>query len=107
VRELENTILRALSLATGDKITAQDLVVEEGASALAPPPSALVELSRRQEAAIEAARDGRVLTAQSYRDLARVSKRTAIRDLNDLVDRGWLTRDGRGSAVVYRLAPGK
>ena len=107
VRELENTILRALALAQGERVTAQDLVVESGASALAPPPSSLVELSRRQEAAIEAARDGRVLTAASYRELARVSKRTAIRDLNDLVDRGWLAREGRGSAVSYRLAPGK
>ena len=107
VRELENTILRAVALAQGERVTAQDLVVETGPSALAPPPSSLAELSRRQEAAVEAARDGRVLTAASYRELARVSKRTAIRDLNDLVDRGWLAREGRGSAVSYRLAPGK
>jgi transcriptional regulator with GAF, ATPase, and Fis domain len=106
VRELENTILRAVALAPGDKVTVQDLVLD-GAAPLAPPPAALAELSRRQEAAVEAARDGRVLTAASYRELARVSKRTAIRDLNDLVERGWLARDGRGSAVVYRLAPGK
>ncbi len=109
VRELENTVIRAVALSQGERITAEDLVIEpvRGASAPPPPPSSLVEISRRQEAAIEAARDGRVLTAQSYRDLARVSKRTAIRDLNDLVDRGWLARTGRGSAVVYRLAPGK
>jgi transcriptional regulator with GAF, ATPase, and Fis domain len=107
VRELENTIARAVVLAQGEKITAEDLVVEDAATRLAPPPSSLVELSRRQEAAIEAARDGRVLTAASYRELARVSKRTAIRDLNELVDRSYLLREGRGSAVTYRLAPGK
>ena len=87
-------------------ITQDDLDLEMTEAPPEPEP-AEAELSKSQDKAIEALRDGRTLTVAGYQKITRVSKRTATRHLNELVEKGWLVREGRGSRVTYRLAPGR
>jgi ATP-dependent DNA helicase RecG len=61
-------------------------------------------LNDRQYAAISQMKSTRQITNSEYRDLTGVSKRTAARDLEELVGKGLLARTtttGRGAA--YRL----
>ena len=42
-------------------------------------------------------------TNREYQDLSGTSARTGLRDLQDLIDRGLIQRDGKRRGAVYRL----
>lgn len=61
-------------------------------------------LNQRQvKAALFVKEQGRIMN-QDYRQLNQVSNKTAYLELNELVEKGWLRREGAGKAVSYVLA---
>lgn len=60
-------------------------------------------LSERQNRAVAYVRERGQITRDHYEGLLQVSKRQAVRDLNDLVEMGVFLRKGKGSAVHYVL----
>lgn len=82
-----------------------------GASPVEPPPASDpfgdASLSDRQRAALLALIDRGVFSRQDYQDAGGdIPQRTAQHDLQDLVGRGVLDKDGRGPATRYRLRRG-
>jgi two-component system NtrC family response regulator len=126
VRELENAIERAVILSTGNEIQAEDLPGEV-ADPCARPPSAeesrqipeaaafIPELSPgdrmgesgmkvRQMRAMEFIKTNGFITNRYYSQLAEISERQALRELNELVESGRLLRVGKGRACRYVLS---
>ena len=66
----------------------------------------LKELSERQIKAIHYLQGKGKITNREYRDLCEIGPDTAHRDLSDLVQKGILKREGRGSATYYRMVIG-
>ncbi len=119
VRELKNCIIRAVALAEREVILAEDIRFEEEgldnqqhASASTPaeaaPEPAVLEspLSVRQRKALRALLDRESFSRQDYQEAGGggVPQRTAQHDLQDLVNRGILEKNGRGPATRYRVA---
>ena len=119
VRELKNCIIRAAALAERELILAEDVHFEdepqhEAVQAVpglplepAVDPSALeAPLSGRQRKALRALLDRESFSRQDYQDAggSGVPQRTAQHDLQDLVNRGIVRKEGRGPATRYRLA---
>ncbi|EFL52670.1 putative sensor with HAMP domain [Solidesulfovibrio fructosivorans JJ]] len=74
------------------------------APAPAPDPFGDASLSERQRAALLALLDRGVFSRQDYQEAGGdIPQRTAQHDLQDLVGRGVLDKDGRGPATRYRL----
>ncbi|MDR3554942.1 MAG: sigma-54 dependent transcriptional regulator [Syntrophobacteraceae bacterium] len=126
VRELENAIERAMILSNGSEIQAEDLP-NEVAEPSAPPPGGeesrqspeaatfIPELSPgdrmgesgmkvRQMRAMEFIKTNGFITNKYYSQLAEISERQALRELNELVESGRLLRVGKGRACRYVLS---
>lgn len=121
VRELKNCIIRAVALAEREVILAEDIrFEEEGLDGQAcPVPAAALEaaaepsvpevpLSVRQRKALRALLGRESFSRQDYQEAGGggVPQRTAQHDLQDLVNRGILQKNGRGPATRYRPARG-
>ena len=120
VRELKNCIIRAAALAERELILAEEIHFEDEESgsavstqgsgptaALEGEPSVLDSpLSSRQRKALRTLLDRPTFTRQDYQDAggSDVPQRTAQHDLQDLVTRGIVRKEGRGPATRYRLA---
>ena len=119
VRELKNCIIRAAALAERELILAEDIHFEDempGEPATGgpsqPPATAEIEpqaldapLSARQRKALRTLLDRPTFTRQDYQDAVGndVPQRTAQHDLQDLVARGIVLKEGKGPATRYRL----
>ncbi len=127
VRELENVIERAIILSDGRQIQIKDLPSEvrdlraepmaavedskiSGAGILSVPGLAAGDrahdsgLKVRQMQAMEFIKTYGFITNRHYSQLASISERQALRELNELVDTGRLIRMGKGRACRY-VAP--
>jgi two-component system, NtrC family, response regulator HydG len=118
VRELKNCIIRATALAERELILAEEVHFEDegipdpatpGLPALAevsPEPAVLeAPLNVRQRRALRALLDRESFSRQDYQEAGGngVPQRTAQHDLQDLVNRGIVLKEGRGPATRYRL----
>ncbi|MHC1727128.1 MAG: sigma-54-dependent transcriptional regulator [Syntrophobacteraceae bacterium] len=124
VRELENVIERAIILSDRHEIVAKDMpseVREPQVHTHAPEerrfdqPLSIPALSPgermpdsgfkgRQMRAMEFIRANGFITNKYYSQLADISERQALRELNELVDTGKLDRIGKGRACRYILS---
>ncbi|MBL8767856.1 MAG: sigma 54-interacting transcriptional regulator [Planctomycetes bacterium] len=124
VRELKNVVQRAMLLADGDVVLPSHLPFEPSRptsdrpapAATGPDPQIQVvdadrpalaagdaDLLPRQMQLLAHLRGVAAIRSRDYAELVGVSERTGLRDLQDLVDRGLLVRDGRRKAATYRL----
>ncbi len=134
VRELENAVERAVILATGDRITLQDLPSEIRETpppaserhdhglepTFEPVPPRQVEippvdpgqrlpesgLKPRQIKALEFLKVHGFITNKYYSQINEISERQALRELNEMVEAQMLLRSGKGRACRYILKPG-
>jgi two-component system NtrC family response regulator len=107
VRELKNVIERCAVLCEADIVGPEHLQLDaahgEGSSRLAPQSAPQDDLNPRQRKILEyLARHGRC-TNREYYEMADTSPRTGLRDLQDLMARGLLVREGKRRGAVYRL----
>jgi two-component system, NtrC family, response regulator len=132
VRELENVIERSIILCSDDQIGAKDLpseVREPGQQAkevtdadlcigglearlgMPMPPLDPGErnphsgMRPRQLRAMEFIKSHGFITNKYYSQLSGISERQALRELNEMVDSGILTRTGKGRACRYVMSP--
>ncbi len=63
----------------------------------------LLKLNDRQISGLNLFKMGRKLTTMEYQDAVECSRRTAIRDLDDLLEKGVITRKGAGRGAHYVL----
>jgi diguanylate cyclase (GGDEF)-like protein len=107
VRELKNVIERCAVLCEAPLVGPEHLAFDagrEGAAGLAPRAAPRDDLSERQRRLLDhLALHGRC-TNREYQELSGTSARTGLRDLQDLIDRGLIRREGRRRGAVYRLA---
>jgi len=130
IRELINCITRAAVMAEGDLILAEDVRLEDDGRAPLPgealrvrpspggeprPPAPLesleelvptgVRLTPRQQKVLPLVAARGEVTRSAYQEIAGgdLPSRTAIYDLQDLVKKGVLRREGRGPATRYVL----
>jgi len=131
VRELENVIERSIILCSDDQIGAKDLPSEvrepghpskeatyedlcvsavEARSAMAMPPLDPGErnpqsgMRPRQLRAMDFIKSHGFITNKYYSQLSGISERQALRELNEMVDSGILTRMGKGRACRYVMS---
>jgi DNA-binding NtrC family response regulator len=119
VRELKNCLIRAATLSGRDVILGEDVHFEEdpgreavpapdGLAAILPPeaPGPFAPLNARQRRALRELADLESFTRQDYQESGgdNVPQRTAQHDLQDLVNRGIVLKQGRGPSTRYRLA---
>jgi two-component system NtrC family response regulator len=127
VRELENVIERAIILSDGRQIQVKDLPSEVREPRTEPPaPAEEWKVSEsgflsmpglaagdrvqdsglkvRQMRAMEFIKSYGFITNKHYSQLAAISERQALRELNELVDTGRLLRIGKGRACRYVVA---
>ena len=107
VRELKNAIERCAVLTEGDQIGPEHLQLDgargESAAYLPPRGAPLDDLNPRQRKLLDhLARHGRC-TNREYYEMAGTSPRTGLRDLQQLMGRGLLVREGKRRGAVYRL----
>jgi ATP-dependent DNA helicase RecG len=69
-----------------------------------PPPTEL-KLNERQRKALDYASKHGQITNRDYQKLCDISRRQALKDLNELVKKGLLIKDGEGRAVRYVMSP--
>jgi transcriptional regulator with GAF, ATPase, and Fis domain len=118
VRELRNVILRAVVSAQGDTIRPEDIQLDPQGAAVLPgfDPGQVdrvlaevanrgYDLNRRQQTAVNRVLSRGKLAFGEYRELFRVSKSTAARDLDLLVVPGLLERRGKTRQAVYLPGP--
>lgn len=119
VRELKNCIIRAAALAERELILAEDIHFEDAMpgelpaqGAFPPPPETAQEsqildapLSQRQRKALRELLDRPNFSRKDYQDAggSDVPQRTAQHDLQDLVSRGIVVKEGKGPSTRYRL----
>lgn len=60
-------------------------------------------LTSRQQQALEHVKQNGQITNREYQDVLEVSQKQAVRDLNDLIEKGLLARVGKGRATRYTL----
>ncbi len=104
VRELKNVIERSMLMASGATVQLPELTLknESGQKKQAETPVHIEGLTPRQERVLAfARRNGGVSNGDVVRE-EDVSSRTALRELQKLVDRGLLHRVGRRRGAVYR-----
>ena len=63
----------------------------------------LVEISRRQRSVLRQARKKGSITSREYRMMFRTSEKAALKEINEMIDRGFLKKIGRGRATRYGL----
>ncbi len=132
VRELENAIERAVILCGGNEIELRDIPAEIASPGSAQPaaevptvrtdedqswkPTATVMpdlgnrlpgsgLRPRQHQAMEFVRLHGFITNKYYSQINGISERQALRELNEMVDTGILSRSGKGRGVHYVRNP--
>jgi ATP-dependent DNA helicase RecG len=64
-----------------------------------------IRLNLREQKILGELELGEVIRLPEYCERLRVSERQGRRDLGDLVDDGWLEREGEGPATVFRRTP--
>ncbi len=114
VRELRNVILRLLVTASGSVVGPQEIVFDARAGLALPGvdpvrvdrmleevDAAGHKLNERQKTGINRILAKGKLTFSEYTNLFRISKSTAARDLDELVDMGLLEKRGKTRAVLY------
>ncbi|MCC7012608.1 MAG: sigma 54-interacting transcriptional regulator [Planctomycetes bacterium] len=107
LRELENVLSKACVLASGGELGAEHL---ELSSAAAEDGAVSVEselpnrTSSRQERLLESLAPGQRITSAEYAEREQISGRTALRDLLDLVELGFLVREGTRRGTRFRRA---
>ena len=69
-----------------------------------PPPTEL-KLNERQRKALDYTSKHGQITNRDYQKLCDISRRQALKDLNELVKKGLLIKDGEGRAVRYVMSP--
>jgi len=119
IRELRNTVFRAMVLAAEGEVQCQHLMGILTSERAAAPGEATVVLPRAERTARIQALRGRLqrlyrmigkqgdLAAQDYVEAAGVSPRTALRDLHQLLELGLIDRVGKRRGARYRVtAPG-
>jgi DNA-binding NtrC family response regulator len=101
VRELKNVVERTMLMAEGDTVERRRLALPEAPAT--PRPAAAVDgLTPRQERILAFARGrGGVTNGEIVKEES-VSARTALREVQRLVDRGLLVRVGRRRGAIYR-----
>lgn len=107
VRELKNTVERCAVLCEADVVGPEHLQFDamrgSESSSLTPRSAPQDQLNARQRALLEyLARHGRA-TNRIYYEMTGTSPRTALRDLQDLMERGLIVREGKRRGAVYRL----
>ena len=106
VRELKNVIERCAVLCEAEQVGPEHLQLDVGSEAggyLAPRGAPGDDLNARQRKLLDhLARHGRC-TNREYYEMAGTSARTGLRDLQDLMQRGLLVREGKRRGAVYRL----
>lgn len=119
VRELKNCIIRAAALAERELILAEDIHFEDtmpgehpATGTFATQPETVQEphildapLSQRQRKALRELLDRPNFSRKDYQDAggSDVPQRTAQHDLQDLVSRGIVVKEGKGPSTRYRL----
>ena len=106
VRELKNAVERCAVLCEAELVGPEHLQLDGTGSAggLSPKRAPQDDLNARQRALLDhLARHGRC-TNSTYTELTGTSPRTALRDLQDLIARGLVVREGKRRGAVYRLA---
>jgi diguanylate cyclase (GGDEF)-like protein len=107
VRELKNVIERCSVLCEAAQAGPEHLQLDAGRSANgsgSPPRRPARDLSERQRKLLDhLALHGRCTNAD-YQAMTGTSARTGLRDLQDLIDRGLIVREGRRRGAIYRLA---
>jgi two-component system NtrC family response regulator len=107
VRELRNVIERCAVMCDAAEAGPEHLHLDaprgEGGPVLVPRGAPRDDLSDRQRKLLDfLARHGRC-TNRDYYEMTQTSPRTGLRDLQELMDRGLLLREGRRRGAVYRL----
>jgi DNA-binding NtrC family response regulator len=103
VRELRNVLERAMLLAGGPTVERVHLALPQTEETEAvPPPADAPGLTPRQERILARARKRGETSNRLVVDEEQVSARTALRELQKLVERGLLVRVGRRRGAVYR-----
>jgi DNA-binding NtrC family response regulator len=107
VRELRNVIERAAVLCEGDVAGPEHLRLDPprgGAIAAGAPVAAPMDsINPRQRKLLDRlAANGRC-TNREFIEMTGASPRTGLRDLQELMDRGLIVREGRRRGAVYRL----
>ena len=64
------------------------------------------DLNERQRRIISYLRDHPYVSNQQYVNMMKVSRRTCVRDLNVLIDRKIVVREGKKKSCIYRLVEG-
>ncbi len=112
IRELRNVIQRAVVLGRGERVSREDIdlgsIAASGAAGVVAPPTvvAMDGLNPRQRDLVTLlVRQGRV-TARELVEALGVSRRTVLRDLTELIERGVIVRDGTRKAAIYRIPEG-
>lgn len=62
-----------------------------------------IDLTSRQQQALDHVKQNGQITNREYQEVLEVSQKQAVRDLNDLVEKGVLARVGKGRATCYKL----
>jgi DNA-binding NtrC family response regulator len=101
VRELRNVLERAMLLSGGPTVGRVHLELAGGEGPSAPPPH-VDGLTPRQERILARAQERGGITNSEVVEEEEVSARTALRELQRLVERGLLVRVGRRRGAVYR-----
>jgi two-component system NtrC family response regulator len=124
VRELENTVERAVILCDGDAIRPQDLPEELRAAPIAPTPKPeearedqpvpdilregdllpYVGLNQRQIKALNFIKKNGFITNKYYTQINSVTNRHAVTELRHMVVQGLIRRVGKGQSVRYVAA---
>lgn len=119
VRELKNCIIRAAALAERELILAEDIHFEDAMPGELPASQTFAAqaettqephildapLSQRQRKALRELLDRPNFSRKDYQDAggSDVPQRTAQHDLQDLVSRGIVVKEGKGPSTRYRL----
>jgi DNA-binding NtrC family response regulator len=101
VRELENVLSRALILAEGTELSGEHLDLESGIG-LGGEGTTGGGLNPRQEQVLADLEIDGWTTSADHAQRHRVSGRTALRDLLELAERGWLIREGQRRGTRFR-----
>jgi DNA-binding NtrC family response regulator len=101
VRELENVLARGLILAAGTELRPEHVDLDPEASAQ-PSPAEGSPMTPRQEQLLEALAEGERISSGDHAARAGISARTALRDLLELAEQGYLVREGHRKATRFR-----
>ncbi|MCC6408332.1 MAG: sigma 54-interacting transcriptional regulator [Planctomycetes bacterium] len=99
LRELFNVLSRGFILAQGGELRLEHVTLEP---AEAPAPTGSAALNDRQRAVLSDLGAGGQITSTQYADRHGISSRTGLRDLLDLVEQGYLTKEGERRGTRFR-----